>query len=76
MSNWIITVRKKNEQKPTHHLFRNHGRWWIVLSLYNKETHQKARHRQNLRTADQETAIKRRDKVLQALYSKYEKEYI
>ena len=69
MSNWTVTVRRKNEMKPTHHLWLNRNIWWLVISLYNKETRKTMRHRQSLRTEDQAVAIKRRDKVLQALYA-------
>lgn len=74
MSNWTVTVRRKNEMKPTHHLWLNRNIWWLVISLYNKETRKTMRHRQSLRTEDQAVAIKRRDKVLQALYAAYRKE--
>ena len=73
MSNWTVTVRRKNEMKPTHHLWLNRNIWWLVISLYNKETRKTMRHRQSLRTEDQAVAIKRRDKVLQALYAAYGK---
>ena len=36
MSNWTVTVRRKNEMKPTHHLWLNRNIWWLVISLYNK----------------------------------------
>ena len=74
MSNWTVTVRRKNEMKPTHHLWLNRNIWWLVISLYNKETRKTMRHRQSLRTEDQAVAIKRRDNVLQALYAAYGKE--
>ena len=74
MSNWTVTVRRKNEMKPTHHLWLNRNIWWLVISLYNKETRKTMRHRQSLRTEDQAVAIKRRDKVPQALYAAYGKE--
>ena len=74
MSNWTVTVRRKNEMKPTHHLWLNRNIWWLVISLYNKETRKTMRHSQSLRTEDQAVAIKRRDKVLQALYAAYGKE--
>lgn len=74
MSNWTITTRKPIKDNPNHHLWLNRKTWWIVLTMYNKDTHQTTRHRQSLRTGDLIIAKKRRDKVLASLYAKFGKE--
>lgn len=74
MSNWIVISRYADRKKPNHNLWQNREIWWIVFSLYNKDTHKTYRHRQSLRTRDEDVARRRRDSVLAALVNKYGQE--
>lgn len=74
MSNWTVISRPAYCKKQNHHIWKNRGIWWIVFSLYNKETRKTYRHRQSLRTRDEHVARRRRDAVLAALINKYGKE--
>lgn len=74
MSNWTIISRPTDRKKQNHHIWQNRGIWWIVFSLYNKDTNKTYRHRQSLRTRDEQVARRRRDIVLAALVNKYGRE--
>lgn len=76
MSDWTLICMGKSLQRPRHHLWFNKYYWWFVFVLRNTKTGKSKKHWQNLKTADLETAMRRRDKILAALENAYGKETI
>ena len=60
----IISRRQKNAG-PLHHLWNNHGHWWIHCTLHLPDGTAE-RIRKCLRTKDLETAIARRDHIFRS----------
>jgi hypothetical protein len=51
-----------NPKNPNHHLFDNHGTWWLHATLHGMDS-TKQRIRKNLRTEDLDDARIMRDKL-------------
>ena len=70
---WEIDIAKKmsgqnlsirlNSDNPNHHLWNNHGTWWLHYTLHLPD-HTKKRIRKSLHTQDVEEARRLRDKFL------------
>ncbi len=58
-----VISRRQKLTGPNHHLWLNHGTWWIYYTIHLPD-HTKARYRRNLRTSDLETARRLRDRIL------------
>ena len=58
-----VISRRQKIAGPNHHLWLNHGTWWIHYTIHLPD-HTKSRHRRNLRTSDLETARRLRDRIL------------
>src|ERR1035438_4178034 len=54
---------RTNAANPDHHLFNNHGTWWIHCTLHLRD-HTKSRLRGSLGTSDLSKARERRDDAL------------
>ncbi|MDG2214598.1 MAG: hypothetical protein P8M70_12265 [Verrucomicrobiota bacterium] len=52
-----------NGDNPNHHLWNNHGTWWVHYTLHLPD-HTKKRVRESLHTQDVEEARRLRDKFL------------
>ena len=60
------TIEISHRQKttgPNHHLWLNHGVWWVHYTIHQTD-HTKARCRRNLHTSELETARHLRDRIL------------
>ncbi|MAY05933.1 MAG: hypothetical protein CMO72_01965 [Verrucomicrobiales bacterium] len=53
-----------NNKNPNHHLWNNHGTWWLHYTMHLPD-HTKKRVRQNLHTHDVNKARLLRDKLLE-----------
>ncbi len=62
MSGQNLSIRL-NSDNPNHHLWNNHGTWWLHYTLHLPD-HTKKRIRKSLRTQDVEEARRLRDKFL------------
>ena len=51
-----------NPKNPNHHLFNNHGTWWLHATLHSRDF-TKQRIRKNLRTEDLDEARTMRDQL-------------
>jgi hypothetical protein len=58
-----VISRRQKLAGPNHHLWFNHGAWWIHYTIHLPD-HTKARRRRSLRTADVDTARRLRDRIL------------
>ena len=54
-----------NRSNPNHHLWNNHGTWWLHYTTHLPD-HTKKRARKSLGTQDGEEARQLRDKILTA----------
>lgn len=61
-----ISIRL-NRANPNHHLWDNHGTWYIHYTLY-PDNYRAERVRKSLRTRDVRVARERRDAVLNPQY--------
>ncbi len=61
----VLSIRH-NPANPDHHLFNNHGTWWLHCTLHLPDC-TKHRLRKSLRTSDRGLARVRRDEVLAGL---------
>ena len=59
-------VIRHSRSNPDHHLWNNHGTWWLHFTLKSACGAQK-RHRLSLKTRDVAAARKKRDRVLAAI---------
>jgi hypothetical protein len=57
---------KINPANPDHHLWNNHGTWWLHFT-YHQADYTKQRRRRSLGTRDRAVARQRRDAVLAKL---------
>ncbi len=62
----LATRRTKNN--PNHHLWNNHGTWWIRFTLRSTEGTSK-RPAYSLKTPDPESARRKRDRILADLHA-------
>lgn len=63
-----LATRRTNTN-PNHHLWNNNGTWWIRFTLQSTEGKSK-RPAYSLKTADLETARRKRDRILAAIETK------
>lgn len=63
MNSKSLSIRLNN-QNPNHHLWNNHGTWWLHYTMHLPD-HTKKRVRQNLHTHDINKARLLRDKLLE-----------
>jgi hypothetical protein len=63
-----VISRRQKIAGPNHHLWFNHGTWWIHYTIHLPD-HTKARLRRSLHTSDPETARHLRDRILFQLFS-------
>jgi hypothetical protein len=61
--NPIAISRRQKASGPDHHLWNNHGTWWLHCTIHLPDFTKK-RLRKNLQTADAQTARKVRDRIL------------
>lgn len=59
----IVISRRQKSSGPNHHLWNNHGTWWLHCTLHLPDF-TKWRLRRNLRTSDLHTARQLRDRIL------------
>ncbi len=57
-----LSIRLNNDN-PNHHLWDNHGTWWVHYTLHLPD-HTKKRVRKSLRTQDLNKARRLRDELL------------
>lgn len=62
MKSYEISRRQKY-RGPDHHLWNNHGTWWLHCTIHLPDF-TKRRRRKNLRTSDVRTARQLRDRIL------------
>jgi hypothetical protein len=58
-----VISRRQKIDGPNHHLWFNHGSWWIHYTIHLPD-HTKARRRRSLRTSDLGAARRLRDRIL------------
>jgi hypothetical protein len=61
--NPIAISRRQKADSPNHHLWNNHGTWWLHCTIHLPDF-TKWRLRKNLRTSDVRAARKVRDRIL------------
>ncbi len=59
----IEISRRQKTDGPNHHLWNNHGTWWLHCTIHLPDF-TKWRLRRNLRTSDVEAARQLRDRIL------------
>jgi hypothetical protein len=69
MSNATLSVRV-NRGNPDHHLWNNHGIWWLHYTLHLPD-HTKKRVRKSLGTRDLDQARERHDELFATLEAEW-----
>jgi hypothetical protein len=59
----IVISRRQKADGPNHHLWNNHGTWWLHCTIHLPDF-TKWRLRKNLRTSDVHIARQLRDRIL------------
>lgn len=66
LNRWkLADARSNQESNPLHHLWLNRGVWWIHITITNGITTQRLRY--SLKTRDEDTALRRRTNIFNAL---------